>query len=303
MTAPAAGCVAATTTRTWAGGRDDHRFRDQTQTARDERRRTARRVRTARRTDRHAPEPCRSGRPRGRQRVRRIHRREDPTPGQTGRTVLPAGRPAHHRPRRGARARPRRARRTRRRQLPRTASERRVPGSHRIGQVVPAMRVGEIRVQGTLPGLLHTDARPHGTGRGRGPQAGRSGQKLVRKYSAYTLLAIDEWLVDKPDERFRRFLLELMDLCYGNAGTAFAPPVGDQGMAQPSRRRHHRRRHPRPHRAQHGMNRHRRVQHEATARTIHARILTIKGASGLDSVRHWPSLAITVALKGNNQWP
>ena len=48
--------------------------------------------------------------------------------------------------------------------------------------------------------------------------------KLVRKYSAYTLLAIDEWLVNKPDERFRRFLLELMDLCYGNAGTAFAPP-------------------------------------------------------------------------------
>lgn len=66
--------------------------------------------------------------------------------------------------------------RTRRRQLPRIASERRVPGSHRIGQVVPAMRVGEIRVQGTLPGLLHTDARPRGTGRGRGPQAGRSGQ-------------------------------------------------------------------------------------------------------------------------------
>ncbi len=45
--------------------------------------------------------------------------------------------------------------------------------------------------------------------------------KLVRKYSAYTLLAIDEWLVDKPDERFRRFLLELMELRYGNAGTAF----------------------------------------------------------------------------------
>ena len=37
MTVPAAGCVVATTTRTWAGERDDHRFRDQTQTARDER--------------------------------------------------------------------------------------------------------------------------------------------------------------------------------------------------------------------------------------------------------------------------
>ena len=44
----------------------------------------------------------------------------------------------------------------------------------------------------------------------------------MRKYSAYTLLAIDEWLVDKPDERFGRFLLELMDLRYDNASTAFA---------------------------------------------------------------------------------
>lgn len=33
--------------------------------------------------------------------------------------------------------------------------------------------------------------------------------KLVRKYSTYNLLAIDEWLVDKPDEAFKRFLLEL----------------------------------------------------------------------------------------------
>ena len=46
--------------------------------------------------------------------------------------------------------------------------------------------------------------------------------KLVRKYSTYTLLAIDEWLVDKPDEQFRRFLLELMELRYDNASTAFA---------------------------------------------------------------------------------
>ena len=127
--------------------------------------------------------------------------------------------------------------------------------------------------------------------------------KLVRKYSAYTLLAIDEWLVDKPDERFGRFLLELMELRFRQRQHRVRHPVGDQGMAQPSRRRHHRRRHPRPHRAQHGMDRHRQVQHEATARAVHARILTIEGASGLDPVRHWPSLAITVALKGNNQRP
>ena len=90
--------------------------------------------------------------------------------------------------------------------------------------------------------------------------------KLVRKYSTYTLLAIDEWLVDKPDgTALRQRQHRVRD------------PAGHQGMAQPSRRRHHRRRHPRPHRAQHGMDRHRRVQHEATARTIHARILTKGG--------------------------
>ncbi|MFR7431116.1 MAG: ATP-binding protein [Bifidobacterium bifidum] len=44
----------------------------------------------------------------------------------------------------------------------------------------------------------------------------------MRKYSTYNLLAIDEWLVDKPDEPFKRFLLELMELRYDTASTAFA---------------------------------------------------------------------------------
>lgn len=46
--------------------------------------------------------------------------------------------------------------------------------------------------------------------------------KLVRKYATYNLLAIDEWLVDKPDEPFKRFLLELMELRYDTVSTAFA---------------------------------------------------------------------------------
>ena len=60
-------------------------------------------------------------------------------------------------------------------------------GGHRIGQVVPPMRVGEIRVQRTLPRLLRTDARPRGTGRGRRAQAGRSGQaraQILRVHAA-----------------------------------------------------------------------------------------------------------------------
>ncbi|NMM92818.1 ATP-binding protein [Bifidobacterium oedipodis] len=54
--------------------------------------------------------------------------------------------------------------------------------------------------------------------------AGKPGgvPKLVRKYATYNLLAIDEWLVDKPDEPFKRFLLELMELRYDTASTAFA---------------------------------------------------------------------------------
>lgn len=44
----------------------------------------------------------------------------------------------------------------------------------------------------------------------------------VREYSTYNLLAIDEWLVDKPDEPFKRFPPGLMELRYDTAGTAFA---------------------------------------------------------------------------------
>lgn len=46
--------------------------------------------------------------------------------------------------------------------------------------------------------------------------------KLVREYATYNLFAIDEWLVDKPDESFKRFLLELMELRYDTVSTAFA---------------------------------------------------------------------------------
>ena len=53
--------------------------------------------------------------------------------------------------------------------------------------------------------------------------AGKPGgvPKLVRKYSTYNLLAIADWLVEKPDEPFKRFL-ELRELRYDNAGTVFA---------------------------------------------------------------------------------
>ena len=46
--------------------------------------------------------------------------------------------------------------------------------------------------------------------------------KPVREYPTYNLLAIDEWLVDKPDEPFKRFPPGLMELRYDTAGTASA---------------------------------------------------------------------------------
>ncbi|KFI50495.1 hypothetical protein BBIA_1718 [Bifidobacterium biavatii DSM 23969] len=54
-------------------------------------------------------------------------------------------------------------------------------------------------------------------------------RKLVRKYSTYTLLVLDEWLLDKPDERMRSFLLEIMEHRYDTVSTVFVTqyPVKD----------------------------------------------------------------------------
>lgn len=51
----------------------------------------------------------------------------------------------------------------------------------------------------------------------------RSGgeRELVRKYGAFGLLVIDEWLLDRPDAEFRSMLLELLELRYGTASTVF----------------------------------------------------------------------------------
>lgn len=44
-------------------------------------------------------------------------------------------------------------------------------------------------------------------------------RKLLRKYGAFGLLVIDEWLLERPDELFRGMLLELFELRYGRAST------------------------------------------------------------------------------------
>jgi hypothetical protein len=45
--------------------------------------------------------------------------------------------------------------------------------------------------------------------------------KFVRKYAAFTLLVIDEWLLDRPTESMRGMLLELMERRYGETSTVF----------------------------------------------------------------------------------
>ncbi len=53
----------------------------------------------------------------------------------------------------------------------------------------------------------------------RDKPAGRD--KWLRKYAAFTLLVIDEWLLDEPDDNVRSMLLELLKKRYDTASTVF----------------------------------------------------------------------------------
>ena len=46
-------------------------------------------------------------------------------------------------------------------------------------------------------------------------------RKITGRYAAFQVLVLDEWLLDRPDELFRGFLLELMEARYGTAPTVF----------------------------------------------------------------------------------
>ncbi|MFD2363284.1 MULTISPECIES: ATP-binding protein [unclassified Arthrobacter] len=47
--------------------------------------------------------------------------------------------------------------------------------------------------------------------------------KFLKKYAAFTLLVIDEWLLDYPDEGMHSMLLELLERRYDTASTVSAP--------------------------------------------------------------------------------
>ena len=45
--------------------------------------------------------------------------------------------------------------------------------------------------------------------------------KFLRKYASFTMLVIDEWLLDKPSEPIQRMLLELLERRYDATSTVF----------------------------------------------------------------------------------
>lgn len=56
--------------------------------------------------------------------------------------------------------------------------------------------------------------------------------KFLKKYAAFTLLAIDEWLLDHPDEGMRSMLLELLERRYGNTSTVFCTQYAQKDWHQ-----------------------------------------------------------------------
>lgn len=46
-------------------------------------------------------------------------------------------------------------------------------------------------------------------------------EKFLRKYAAYQLLVLDEWLLDEPGDQVRGMLLELLERRYDTASTVF----------------------------------------------------------------------------------
>ena len=166
------------------------------------------------------------------------HGRQNPTPGQTRGTALSPGGPADHRPDGGARARPERDRRPRRRKLPSgqrlnvvfqgaTGSGK----SHLLCALAKSACRGRYRaIYVRMPDLAEQVTAA----------AGKPGgvPKLVRKYSTYNLLAIDEWLVDKPDEPFKTIPARAHGTPVRHGQHRVRHPTGDQGMAPPAWRRH-----------------------------------------------------------------
>ena len=71
------------------------------------------------------------------------------------------------------------------------------------------LRTSYIRVPDLFDKWLEVKEKPNGT------------RKLIRKYAAFSVLVLDEWLLDKPDDGFCSVLFELMEMRYGKGATIF----------------------------------------------------------------------------------
>jgi len=56
--------------------------------------------------------------------------------------------------------------------------------------------------------------------------------KFLRKYAAFTLLVLDEWLLDRPDDAMLSMLLELLERRYGHASTVFCTQYAQKDWHQ-----------------------------------------------------------------------
>lgn len=54
-------------------------------------------------------------------------------------------------------------------------------------------------------------------------------RKLTRKCATFQVLVLEERLLDRPDELFRGFPLELMDSRYGSCSTVFCTQFRQKG--------------------------------------------------------------------------
>lgn len=57
-------------------------------------------------------------------------------------------------------------------------------------------------------------------------------EKWLRKYATFTLLVIDEWLLDPPDDDVRSMLLELLERRYDSASTVFCTQYAKKDWRQ-----------------------------------------------------------------------
>ncbi len=101
---------------------------------------------------------------------------------------------------------------------------------HRLREVLPRISAGEAGLPAPLPSPSSAAPRGSWAAAATGPPGRRNG----RKYAAFTLLVIDEWLLDSPDDSIRGMLLDL-ERRYDAASTVFCTQYAEEGLAPKTR--------------------------------------------------------------------